>query len=67
MTYYIAKDGDQLDFICFKAYGTLDKEVYAEFLRENEQLLNRELKAGDRVNLPDINIKKDDEVAYLWQ
>ncbi len=45
----------------------LKEEVYAEFLRENEQLLNRELKAGDRVNLPDINIKKDDEVAYLWQ
>ncbi|ALV24538.1 phage tail protein X family protein [Campylobacter iguaniorum] len=67
MTYYKAKDGDQLDFICFKHYGTLAKDVFSEFLRENEHLLSGELRAGDIVNLPEIEIKKYDEVKYLWQ
>ncbi|MGG7049052.1 MULTISPECIES: tail protein X [unclassified Campylobacter] len=63
---YIAKDDEQLDAICFKFYGSIETEIYAEFLRENEHLLTRPIKGGDVVKLPNIP-KPDKKVSYLWE
>lgn len=68
MKIYIAKDDESLDMICFKFYGSLDQNVYSEFLRENEHLLNKtKLKSGDEVNLPNIELKKETKAKYLWE
>ncbi|QKG29170.1 tail protein X [Campylobacter sp. RM16187] len=65
---YLAKDGDTLDAICYKRYKTIDDDVYSQFLRANENLLNKEfLSGGDIVNLPDIEIKQVKKVTYLWE
>ncbi|AQW81296.1 phage tail protein X family protein [Campylobacter pinnipediorum subsp. pinnipediorum] len=64
---YLAKDGDTLDMLCYKQYKTLDTDVYSEFLRENEHLLNKNtLQSGDIVFFPDIEVKKVKKVVYLW-
>ena len=68
MKIYIAKDDESLDMICFKFYGSLDQNVYSEFLRENEHLLSKtKLKNGDEVNLPQIEIETKTKVKYLWE
>lgn len=68
MDIYITKDGDTLDMICFRAYESLDSEVFGKFLRANSHLLGVDiLKGGKSVNLPKIEVKKDDEVRYLWE
>lgn len=64
---YIAKDGDSLDMICFKAYESLDKEIWSDFIRENEHLATKRLVAGDIVNLPQIKKQEKSEKKYLWQ
>ena len=61
---YIAKDGERLDTIVYKHYGTL--ALFAKVLSCNPNLTNKPiLKAGDRVVLPflDTTIKTLDE---LW-
>jgi phage tail protein X len=68
MNQYRAKDGDRLDNIIFKAYGSIDADVTATVLDANEHLLGAAvLKAGDVVYLPEIS--KNDTVAQskaLW-
>ncbi|MSN96343.1 phage tail protein [Campylobacter sp. FMV-PI01] len=67
MDIYIARDGDTLDMICFKIYKTLDSDIYALFLRANADILHKDsLDRGDLVNLPNLELKKVDEVKYLW-
>ncbi|MGH1601715.1 tail protein X [Campylobacter majalis] len=67
MKIYIAKDNETLDQICFKIYGSLKTEIYSEFLRHNETLLNKHtLSGGDEVKCPEIKLKSQLEVKYLW-
>ncbi|MFV0481360.1 MAG: tail protein X [Campylobacteraceae bacterium] len=62
MTIYTAKDGDRLDKIVYKHYGT--PEIFSQVLVYNTKL-DAILKAGDKVYLPTITIeaKKEDR---LW-
>lgn len=55
MTQYRPQEGERLDTIVFKAYGSIDAEVMVSVMDANEQLLDRTiLRAGDIVYLPDI-------------
>ncbi len=66
MSEYIAKEGERLDQIVFRVYGSL--EYFEEVLRANIHLAaKRELSAGDVVRLPDMdtNVKSVEEKA-LW-
>jgi phage tail protein X len=68
MKSYMAKDGDRLDVIIFKAYGNNDADVTATVLDANEHLLNtNSLKAGDIVYLPEIEQKTSENPSKaLW-
>ncbi|DAB30688.1 MAG TPA: phage tail protein [Sulfurimonas sp. UBA12504] len=68
MNQYRAVDGDRLDIIVFKAYGSVDVNVMAAVMDANEHLLkNAKLSAGDMVYLPEIEIKQDESLAKaLW-
>lgn len=62
-----ALEGDRLDQIIFKHYGTL--KVYTEVLESNTHLINKVvLKENDIVQLPLINIVENpiEEVQKLW-
>ncbi|MBE3607053.1 tail protein X [Campylobacter sp. RM13119] len=60
---YIAKDGERLDTIVYKHYGTL--ENFSEILAFNSHL-NAVLKAGDRVKMPEIKAKATKKEKTLW-
>ena len=68
MNQYRAKDGDRLDIIMFKAYGSIDKTVTEAVLDANEHLLSSSLlKAGDIVYLPEIQTtQKKTTTKALW-
>ncbi len=61
--FYIAKDGERLDTIIYKHYGTL--ENFTEILAFNSRL-NTILKAGDKVFLPDIKENVVKKEKTLW-
>ncbi|PPB51490.1 tail protein X [Campylobacter hyointestinalis] len=60
---YIANDGERLDTIVYKHYGTL--ENFAEILAFNSHL-NAILKVGDKVFLPEIKTKTAKKENTLW-
>lgn len=60
---YIANDGERLDTIVYKHYGTL--ENFAEILAFNSHL-NAVLKVGDKVFLPEIKTKTAKKENTLW-
>jgi phage tail protein X len=62
MTKYIAYEGERLDTIIYKHYGTLD--VFAQVLKLNARL-KPILKDKDIVYLPDIKIEAKKE-KELW-
>lgn len=67
MKVYIAQKGDRLDKIVYKEYKTL--KVFTKVLEVNKHLaLKVILEDNDKVNLPFIEIKKEDikEVKNLW-
>ena len=65
MTIITASQGDRLDQIVAKVYGTV--AVYETVLSENEHLADRlTLEAGDVVYLPDIPDETPAESAGLW-
>lgn len=68
MNQYRAKEGDRLDIIMFKAYGSVDKEVTEALLDANEHLLGSSvLKAGDIVYLPQLQTTQDEtKTKALW-
>lgn len=68
MNQYRAVDGERLDTIVFKAYGSIDSYVMTAVMAENEHLLNTSrLSAGDIVFLPELTIKQDEsEAKALW-
>lgn len=57
MIIYITKEGDILDWICWKHYGTTS--VIEKVLSENPTITDYELSAGMIVNLPFIESVKD--------
>lgn len=59
---YIAKNGERLDSIVYKHYKTL--EYFEQVLKANSKL-EPLLKTGDKVILPDIEVKESKEEA-LW-
>ncbi|MBE2986564.1 tail protein X [Campylobacter sp. RM12920] len=61
--FYTAKDGERLDTIVYKHYGTL--ENFAEILAFNSRL-NSILKAGDKVFLPEIKENVVKKEKTLW-
>ena len=65
MIAYIAKEGDLLDWIVWKHYGTTS--VLEQVLQANPNLINEILNAGTIVLLPYIEeIKKTDTEIRLW-
>ncbi len=65
-TVYSTKDGDVLDAICRKHYGT--EAVFLQVLNANPGLSNLGAKfsAGVEITLPDIEIPKKEPEASLW-
>ncbi|ALV25027.1 phage tail protein X family protein [Campylobacter iguaniorum] len=63
---YKCKEDERLDSIVLAHYGTL--EVLENVLELNAKLsLSSVLKAGDEINLPVLEIKKQNsEVITLW-
>jgi len=68
MNEYRAIDGDRLDIIMFKAYGSIDKDITEAVLDANEHLLSSSvLKAGDVVYLPEIQTAQNEiTTKALW-
>lgn len=68
MNQYRAAEGDRLDIIVFKAYGSIDADVMAAVLDANEHLLDRTvLHGGDIVYLPEIETAQDvAQTKALW-
>ena len=65
MIAYIAKEGDLLDWIVWKHYGTTS--VLEQVLQANPNLTNEILSAGTIVLLPYIeDIKKTNTEIRLW-
>lgn len=62
MTKYVAKDGDRLDSIVYKHYGSL--EYFSQVLSVNFGL-SVILKAGDIVILPEFTTKEPKQ-NKLW-
>ena len=68
MNQHRANDGDRLDIIVFKNYGSIDRYVMDIVLDANEHLLgNTILKAGDVVFLPEITTATQERTTKaLW-
>ena len=64
---YMSQDGDVLDQICQKYYGTTTR-VVEQVLEANPHLTNLDavLEAGIKITLPEITIQKETEVVKLW-
>lgn len=62
----MAIDGDRLDLICWKHYGSLDGRIVEQVLEANPGIsLTTELFAGQMVFLPIINTSSQLERS-LW-
>lgn len=67
MIIYKTKDGDTLDYICWKHYGHTNGTV--EKVLENNRHLEKYdavLIAGIEIILPEINTQKNKETMRLW-
>jgi len=65
MVKYTTKEGDVLDWICWKHYGTT--AVLETVLKANPTLTEYKLSAGTTVNLPIIDsIKNTRNEVQLW-
>ena len=67
MLIYKAKDGDILDYVCWKHYGNI-AGVTEKVLELNRHLEDADavLKAGTEIILPEITIQKQDQIVRLW-
>lgn len=63
MVIYTTKEGDVLDWIVWKHYGTTD--VLEEVMKANPDVTDEKLKAGIEIKLPYIVSKKNKEIR-LW-
>ena len=65
MVKYTTKEGDVLDWICWKHYGTTD--VLEQVLAVNSRATQYKLPAGIVINLPYISsIKSKKNEVHLW-
>ncbi len=67
MITYATKDGDVLDAICFKYYGSTSG-VVEKVLEENRHLaeLGAIFAAGVKIILPDLTQEEETESVKLW-
>lgn len=67
MITYITKDGDVLDAICFKYYGSTSG-VVEKVLEANRHLaeLGAIFAAGTKIVLPDLTPEEETESVKLW-
>ena len=67
MITYITKDGDVLDAICFKYYGSTTG-VVEKVLEANRHLaeLGAVFAAGTKIVLPDLTPEEETESVKLW-
>ncbi len=67
MITYITKDGDVLDAICFKYYGSTSGTV-EKVLEANRHLaeLGAIFNAGIKIVLPDLSQEEETESIKLW-
>lgn len=67
MITYITKDGDVLDAICFKYYGSTSG-VVEKVLEANRHLaeLGAVFAAGTKIVLPDLTPEEETETIKLW-
>lgn len=67
MITYLTKDGDVLDAICFKYYGSTSGTL-EKVLEANRHLadLPAVFSAGVKIILPDLTIKEEPEGIKLW-
>ncbi len=67
MITYVTKDGDVLDAICFKYYGSTSGTV-EKVLEANRQLaeLGSIFAAGVKIILPDLTLGTETESVKLW-
>lgn len=63
MITYTTKEGDVLDWIVWKHYGTT--EVLEEVMKANPIITDEQLKAGIEIKLPYISAKTNKEIK-LW-
>ena len=65
MVTYITKEGDVLDWICWKHYGTIS--VLEKVMETNSKITDERLAAGIEVKLPYIEIiLKNGSEVRLW-
>jgi len=67
MITYVTKDGDVLDAICFKYYGSTSG-VVEKVLQANRHLaeLGAVFTAGTKIALPDLTPEEETESVKLW-
>jgi phage tail protein X len=67
MINYITKDGDVLDSICFKYYGSTSG-IVEKVLEANRHLaeLGSIFAAGVKIILPDLTQEEETESVKLW-
>lgn len=65
---YIASDGDTVEAIAWKAYGTQGARVVERLLEANRGLadLGPELPAGTVVVLPELDTRPEQTGVKLW-
>lgn len=66
---YVAVDGDTLDLIAYRRYGTVAAVRNVVAANPGLTALGPRLPAGTRVNLPDIEVAPEDEarIVQLWE
>jgi phage tail protein X len=68
VTEYRAGEGDTVDFIAWKFYGTQDGRVVEQVLEANPGLADYgpELPAGTLLQLPEVNTAQQQAGVRLW-
>ena len=65
---YVALDGDMLDLIAYRRYGTVAAVRHIQAANPDLTAAGPRLPAGTRVRLPEIEVAPEDEarVVQLW-
>ena len=65
---YITSEGDTVDFVAWRYYGTQDARVVERMLEANPGVadLGPELPAGTLLTLPELDTKAERSGVRLW-
>lgn len=68
MNEYVASEGDTVDLIAWRVYGTQGARVVEQLLEANPGLADKgaELPAGKRLVIPALDIKAERGGVRLW-